>query len=426
MVAQEVRGEQSYSSSLQSSVSADFGGWGAAFSASSEYRRVEEETRSDHNVYMQASATCSVYSVQVNAFKPPRVTANFLAGVQRLPETYSAENAAMFDLFIATFGTHVMFGAEFGGEWGQMSEFSQSAWSNMLSTGLDVSASASYSGIISAGGSLSTESERSDAQSFASAATEQRIFNKGGSYSQSSTEWIDSVMSQPMPIFYHLWPLDEVLQPSFMPSTVDEVALAAKRQSLRTALASYCSKLLVGGYVSTCGPPAPDPTPVPAVREWMPFADSHRPHGTYFVQECPPRAYITEMKWREEDGYGLVDLTATCSNTPASSLLWTKNDHGSWNSALTCTNGFSKIQAKEQWGYGIINVKAQCLDTTTEQESNHNGNGGWKGVQTCPDSTQVLVGFEVLQQDGYGIVNYRPKCSNGNLPSRRLQADFLV
>jgi len=424
--SQEIRGSESYSSSLKASVKAEFGGWGAAFSGSTGYKHVQEGTRDHNSLYTEASATCSVYKVQCKTFTPPRVTLNFLVGVQHLPTTYSAANSAVFDLFISTFGTHIIHGAEFGGEWGQLSKFSQSAWTNMISAGLDISAAASYSAVISAGGTLQTDKERSDAQTFMSKTTEQNRFNKGGTYSQDSTTWMASVRAAPMPIYYELLSLDQVLQPKFMPSDINLTELAAKRHSLGEALTRYCSKMQAAGLVESCNPPTPDPTPAPAVRQWLPFLYSHRPVGKYYMHECPPRAYITMMKWREQNRYGLIDLTVTCSNIPATTLRWTNNRRGGDNSALTCTNGFNRIQAKEQWGYGIINVRAVCLGQTTQQVSNNNGNGGWKNEQTCPDSAQVLVGFEILEQSNFGIVNYRPRCSNGNLPSRRLRDQLLV
>jgi len=419
--SQEIRGTASYSSSLKTSMSASFEDWGAAFSASATYQQVEEGTRSDHSVYMQASATCSAYLVRANVFLPPRVTQNFLLGVQHLPTTYDAADAAAFDLFISTFGTHVMDGAEFGGQWGQVSEFSQSSWASMISSGLNVSAAASSSSVVSANGSLSSDTERRDAESFKRASIEQNHFNKGGTYYQDPTTWMTSVREAPMPIYYELLPISDVLQPKFMPSSINTTELAAKRQGLEQALTTYCSTMVAAGEISSC-----DPDVVQANREWLPFLYSHYPLGIYHAQECPPRAYIVEMVWRQQGFYGLVDLKATCSDTPTTSLRWTNNNHGDDNRALACPYGFGGIQAMEQWGFGIVNVRATCLGQTTQQESNTNSNGGWKGSQACPRDAQVLVGFEILEEGGYGIVNYRPKCSNGNLPSRRLRGQFVV
>lgn len=424
--SEEVRGERSYSDSLKVSVSADFSDWGAAFSASTDYKQVQAGTSNENSVYMQSSAVCSVYTVQVQRYTPPQVTENFLVGLQGLPEAFNSETAEAFYNFIKIFGTHVMYGAEFGGQRGQVSKFSQEAWTNMISSELDISASASYSGVMSAGANLSSASEYSAAESYMRAASEQKTFNKGGNYSQTISEWVASVENQPMPIFYHLWTLDNVLKTAFMPSGVDATKLAGQRQGLRTALASYCTTLLAAGQVSACSAPGPDPTPAPAVRQWMGWAYDHRPVGKHYSHECPPRAFITQMRWREEEYFGLVDLTVTCSNDPPRSFRFTNNDNGAWNSLMTCDEGFSKIQAREQWGWGIINTKAQCLGGSTYYESNSNRNGEWKDLQICPSTAEVLVGFEVLEQDRYGIVNYRPKCSNGNLPSRRLQAEMLV
>merc|ERR1719382_698918 len=122
-----------------------------------------------------------------------------------------------------------------------------------------------------------------------SAASEQKTFNKGGSYSQTVSEWVSSVQSQPMPIFYHLWPLDIVLQTSFMPSGTDMTNLASKRSGLQAALAAYCTTLLAAKQVVACSAPGPDPTPAPAVREWMDWVYDYRPVGFYYSHECPPR-----------------------------------------------------------------------------------------------------------------------------------------
>jgi hypothetical protein len=370
---------------------------------------------------MQASATCSAYRVSVHVYQPPRVTQHFFLGLQHLPMTYHAASAEAFDLFISTFGTHVMWSAEFGGQWGQVYTFSQSSWASMVSSGLNVGASATNAGLVSAGGSLSSDTERSDAESFERASTKRESFSKGGSYHQNATTWMTSVREAPMPIYYKLWPISDVLQAKFMPGSIDATELAAKRQGLAQALTTYCSTMVAAGKIASC-----DPDAVQANREWLPFLYSHRPSGTYHSQECPPRAYIVGMKWRQQGFYGLVDLKATCSDTSTTSLRWTNNDNGDDNRALDCPYGFGGIQAMEQWGFGIINVRATCLGQLTHQESNTNSNGGWKDSQACPHDAQVLVGFEILEQHGYGIVNYRPKCSNGNFPSRRLRGQFVI
>jgi len=96
----EIQGMKSYTSSLESSVQADFSGWGAAFSASTSWKHVEQGTETQHTIYMQSSATCSVYQVFANWFAPPKVTESFAIGISTLPTTYSSETAGAFHSFI--------------------------------------------------------------------------------------------------------------------------------------------------------------------------------------------------------------------------------------------------------------------------------------------------------------------------------------
>jgi len=464
-----------------------------------------------------------------------------------------------------------MFGIEFGGEYGKVSEFTQQAWSTMISDGIDVKAAASYSGVISAGGQVNSSIARSNAATYDEASSYHYVFNKGGAYSENETVWMSSVRSQPMPITYHLNALDEVLDSRFMPSTVDAATLAdlpARQASLKTALASYCSFLLSQGYLSSCSAPGPKPTPLPVVSQSLNWANSYIPSSsshapvTYFTQKCPSHAYLTSLWWREQGGYGLVSLKGTCSDGTA--LRWGNNNNGGWNQELHCAQGFSQIAGQYQSGYGMVNAGVTCFATGTcpahptlatpgsltdcsqdltntehpehminntaeceakgccwspssqanvprvcaesegdtcscfgrvyfgkkfvdgqpgsgqtttfeqmtssqfnwyakqgqvkcsngdmgadpapgyskwcycvesacffrnsnMQKSNQNSHGSTLDTQVCPWNAPVLVGFEILYQLGYGIVNYKPQCSNGNsFDQRRLQSRVLV
>jgi len=431
--SQEINSMESYTDSLRGSVKADFSGWGAAFSASTSWKHVKSGTASEHRTFMQSSATCTAFSILADSFTPPKVTDSFAAGINTLPTEYSNETASKFQFFIQNFGTHVMYGAEFGGVYGQVSEFTQKAWSKMKSDGLDVNVAASYSGLISAGASVNSSTAREEAESYNSNATQQYIFTKGGSYSSSKSTWMSSVRDAPMPLTYHLWELDVLLDSRFMPSTVDNASLAAlpaRKASLKAALAAYCGALLERGDLSSCAAPGPSPTPTEEVSKYMDWAYDYMPAApTYYDFACPHHGYLTEMWWREQPTKGLVSLKATCSD--GTNLRWgDDDDNGAWNQVMSCSNGFANIRAKSQSGYGIINVLADCIDQGTFQ-SNDNQDGEWQNTESCPSETPVIFGFEVMFQTGwpddFGIVNYRPRCSNGNsFDRRRLQTTILV
>jgi len=367
-----------------------------------------------------------------NAFVPPKVTKSFAAGITTLPTEYNSETASHFNFFIRNFGTHVMYGAEFGGAYGQVSEFTYTAWNKMKSDGLDVQIAASYSGMISAGAEVGSSTAREEAQSYNSNSSQQYIFTKGGHYTANRNAWMLSVRDDPMPLTYHLWPLDVLLESRFMPSTVDEATLAAlpaRKASLRAALASYCNRLQESGDLASCDAPGPNPVPSDTVTRYLPWAHNHVPSApTYYNEACPDHAYLTQMWWKEQPGKGIVSLKASCSDGTA--LRWGERADGAWNQILACPFGFADITGKEQSGYGIVNVRVGCMEHGTFQ-SNDNRDGNWANTLQCPSEAPVLFGFEVMFQTGWphdkGIINFRPRCSNGNaFGRRRLETTILV
>jgi hypothetical protein len=213
-----------------------------------------------------------------------------------------------------------MYGAQFGGIWGQTSKFTSTGWKSLDRNlkEFNLATTAKLSLDLAAGIDVGLGGGRNATEAFMNAATDQKTFSKGGRYASTSEAWRGSVRKDPMPIHYYLWSLDQILQPWFMSSSVDADMLAAKRDGLQIALKRYCSSLVKMGTISSCDEPTAD-SPIEAhqVVDLGPAAD-WRPHGTsttYNDHECPPGSYITEMRWKELEGYGLLDLFAKCSDT---------------------------------------------------------------------------------------------------------------
>merc|ERR1719198_2763162 len=94
----------------------------------------------------------------------------------------------------------------------------------------------------------------------------------------------------------------------------------------------------------------------------MPWANPReQPNGPISNHECPTGSYITHLTWREQDGYGLIDVKAECSDG-LTHLRWTNNNdnEGHWNALMECPSGFSRIQANTQWGHGVVNTRTTC------------------------------------------------------------------
>ena len=128
---------------------------------------------------------------------------------------------------------------------------------------------------------------------------------------------------------------------------------------------------------------------------------------------------MQSMEWKEEHGYGIVDLKMVCST--GSGIYFTNNTNGFWNSKMACPqkgflqidgieqNGYSGLVGREEGGYGIINVKSICYSGISEKDSNLNLRGHWNQRINCPNG-QIIVGMSIREQPGFGIINFKSYC----------------
>ena len=141
---------------------------------------------------------------------------------------------------------------------------------------------------------------------------------------------------------------------------------------------------------------------------WSNWANANFQGVTNPTRLCGEGFYVTRMEWKEQSGYGLVNLKFHCNDGLVYTM--TTNGNGNWNS-VGCEDGFDQTTAREQSGYGIINVAVSCVGSSALEYSNNNLNGNNDATQACPSGTK-LTGFETQEQSGYGLVNYRFMCNN--------------
>ena len=132
-----------------------------------------------------------------------------------------------------------------------------------------------------------------------------------------------------------------------------------------------------------------------------------------FRKVCPSGRLVQALEFKEQWGYGLVDLHMDCGD--GVNRIFLANSGGGANVQASCTTpenlGFKSVQAREQWGYGIINAYMKCNgDGASWTASNTNMAGWWNDVQSCPEG-YVITGFDVREQHGHGIINFRFRCS---------------
>eukprot|EP01063_Lacrimia_lanifica_P011777 TRINITY_DN18473_c0_g1_i1.p1 TRINITY_DN18473_c0_g1~~TRINITY_DN18473_c0_g1_i1.p1 ORF type:complete len:325 (+),score=95.99 TRINITY_DN18473_c0_g1_i1:667-1641(+) len=149
----------------------------------------------------------------------------------------------------------------FGGKFGQVSAFTEEAWSRLTDDTTTMKNSASASAKIASGGSETMSSDEvKRGQTFSETADRQALITVGPPPppSQRAADWAGSVASQPMPVRSTSARISDLLSARYFP---DDAAIDAKRMVLDKAIDGYCGRLLASGEVDACE----QPTPAPAV-----------------------------------------------------------------------------------------------------------------------------------------------------------------
>ena len=88
---------------------------------------------------------------------------------------------------------------------------------------------------------------------------------------------------------------------------------------------------------------------------------------------------------------------------------FTRNNDGAPNRAKICRGGFASIQGREQSGVGIINTRMKCKGEDNWSDSNRNHNGLFNDELHCGE--KAITGVELIEQVGFGIINFRTLCT---------------
>lgn len=248
-----------YKKSLETAVSADFSGYGASFSASTDYKHFRTSTTAEQKRSVSSVAECSVYSAANNRYAAPVLTDNFKAALAALPAEYG-DGSAFFDL-IDEFGTHLVKHVTMGARFGFNSYFTEEGWTSMESDGIDVTTAAEYEGVVKAGGKVDVKSQQDAQQAFDSNKTEYELITLGSAPARGDAiDWAQQAITEPMPIRYSLV------------SLCDVIADAQTKAGCQRALdqGEYCAKRVLGQrkdvtscdaeadqaciWISDCGP----------------------------------------------------------------------------------------------------------------------------------------------------------------------------
>ena len=244
-----VKGAQSYSNSLSQDVSVSGSGWGASFSVSTDYQRVEQSSSQYTRSNVENSAKCSVYSAQLTQYVAHTLTLGFRNGVKTLVDT---SNKGAYSNFIDAFGTHYTRSVDMGAKAILRSEFDDTAWSGMISSGLNVQAGAQASFIAFSGGaSTETSTQRQQREAFESR-RRQTYSSFIGTFNKNydSAAWAISSQTNPYPLKYMLDEISDLLVPTNFPEIGNILQI---QSAFHQATQDWCSSH------PTCKVPGPDP-----------------------------------------------------------------------------------------------------------------------------------------------------------------------
>ena len=280
-----VTGAASYAESLSVDASVEGGGWGAKFSASVDYQQVSQTTSNHEDRFYASQAQCVVYSAAID-YGSAKLTDEFKTNVKRLSTNSSDQDTTIqYQNFINQFGTHFVYSMRMGGRYGYRSQISNSNSMGLTMKGLDIKASAGYSGLFSVSASAGTEEQKEQAEAFNTARSYVEKFNVGGGPpggdNWTEYDWANTVAQFPQPIVYTLLHIENLFIDDYFP---DDQDIDTKRDILKEALLKHCRKISI--EAGLCDKEYASASTLIPIKILAP--ENVKPYGDYFVPLLEP------------------------------------------------------------------------------------------------------------------------------------------
>jgi hypothetical protein len=283
--------------------------------------------------------------------QPPRFDANFFLTIVNASLDFNPQDPNDFYYnFITYFGTHFTYVIHMGGKFGRVSQFSGSQWSSLqgflLSSGVSVRVASSFDALQASGSTLSGSQEQI-AQYFSYQAMKQTEFTVGARppINGSVDEWVSDAQFNPMPLWYTLIPLHELLTPQYFPHDPN---IGIKQKNLFNAMYNYCPNLLAQGAVKTCSAPTPKNSTYTTVLQFTPNITTDTNYAAFGMNTLPGLSSVWNGQTLTITGdYLSVDTTG---QYPISYIILYTDTHTYDNFTLYLNSTYDPIFIVNIWG----------------------------------------------------------------------------
>ena len=398
----------SYMDSLKVHVDASFKGWGASFSASTDYQDMETSTQNGKTVFVSSQARCEAYGASIN---DAEFTDDFIDTVSYLPDVLNSSTQGTYISFIHEYGTHVLISLMMGGRYGVRSEFKTSDYSSLASSGINVKASAGYSGLVHVGGSLDTDEKKEAAQTFNNLRTTFKMYQVGGDppidVNGTAFEWAQTVKEDPLPLSYSLKEIYKYFTSRYFPNDTN---IDMKRENLLNMTGEYC--VLTVPDTSLCqkeyGPTKTNAIRVITVNVYTAaIVVGSSPPWTYFAY-----CYKTDPNFRNLGAIFGRNLSAIhlimidARHAPSDLVVSPIGVHGygkfNYTLRYLCPDGYSTVTDNVQSDIGMpythVCLANHCLTNCTKVKTEDNIYLFGSGYSELGDSGSLETGsfFKIL------------------------------
>ncbi|KAK3103555.1 hypothetical protein FSP39_020136 [Pinctada imbricata] len=244
-----VKSNYEFARALSVAANINVGGWGAQFSASTEYKETFSEMSSGESVFILSTAKCDYYFSKLIEYDSPPLDQTFLRRVRILEKSVTSYD---FFEFFNTYGTHFATMVTFGASFTYEHKMSLSKFEEKQGQGIKLGIQAGYAGVVSVGGGFNLDSSQQQSASEFMKDVETRTISVGAAppANGDALTWASTVKDNPVPTRYTLESIENLFSAKYFHSS--EVDYHKIKNKIKQYKGQYCEFLRQLGEVNSC------------------------------------------------------------------------------------------------------------------------------------------------------------------------------